>query len=104
LLGAVGGVMIADYYILRKTYLNLKGLFDNNGEYRYTGGWNLKAFFAIIVGTAPNMPGFLVQVGVISADIFPQWVDNLYNYAWFISFFIGFAVYLLINRKDQNSI
>lgn len=101
LLGAVGGVMIVDYYIVRKTFLNLKSLFSIDGEYTYTNGWNLKAFFAIIVGTAPNMPGFLVQVGLIGSDIFPQWIDNLYNYAWFISFFIAFVVYLLLTKKNK---
>lgn len=95
LLGAVGGIMVADYYVIRKTKLTLIELFKTNGEYTYTRGWNLKAFFSLIIGILPNLPGFMVQVGLLDQTVLPLWINNLYNYAWFISFAIAFIVYSL---------
>lgn len=98
LLGGVGGIMIADYYIIRKTKLNLVDLFNVNGEYVFTKGWNLKAFAALLIGILPNIPGFLIQVGLVNSNFFPAWIGNFYNYAWFTAFFISFIMYVSINK------
>lgn len=98
LLGAVGGVMIADYYVIRKTKLNLKALFQTDGEYTYSKGWNIKAFLAVFIGIFPNLPGFCVQVGLINVYALPSWINDLYNYAWFMSLGISIVVYLVIMK------
>src|SRR5262249_42228350 len=59
LLGAVGGVLICDYYLVRKTRLDLVGLYQKEGPYWYAGGWNAKALVALAAGILPNLPGFL---------------------------------------------
>ena len=90
LLGAVGGILIADYFLIRKTRLNLPGLYRKDGPYWYTWGFNPSAIIALIAGIAPCVPGFLATVEL--AQVAQIWID-LYHYAWFISFGISFVVY-----------
>lgn len=93
LLGAVGGILIADYFLLRRTRLDLPGLYRRDGPYWYTRGFNLYALIALAAGIAPCVPGFLATVGVVqTAQI---WVE-LYHYAWFISFAVAFNVYCVL--------
>jgi NCS1 family nucleobase:cation symporter-1 len=90
LLGAIGGILIADYFLLRHTRLDLKGLYHKDGPYWYTRGFNAIAIFALVAGIAPCVPGFAGTIGLL--DVAPFWL-TMYNYAWFISFGISFAVY-----------
>jgi len=99
LLGPVGGIMIADYYFVRKQTLNLKDLYETNGEYTYSNGFNKTAVIALILGILPNGPGFLTTVGLVSKDIFPDWLSHLYNYAWFVGFGVSFVVYYFLMRS-----
>lgn len=96
LLGAVGGVLIADYFVIRRTRLDLSGLYDKSGPYWYVRGFNPIALVALAAGIAPCAPGFLVTVGAIEAgSVASYWVE-LYHYAWFISFAVGAATYSLL--------
>jgi nucleobase:cation symporter-1, NCS1 family len=96
LLGAVGGVLIADYFIIRHTRIDLKGLYLKNGPYWYFGGFNPLAMIALVLGIAPCVPGFLATISTSWNEVVsPSWV-NLYHYAWFISFGISFVVYVLL--------
>jgi NCS1 family nucleobase:cation symporter-1 len=93
LLGAVGGVLIADYFLVRRTRLDLPGLYDRKGPYWYSGGFNVLALVALAAGIAPCVPGFLVTVGLLEA---PSIWATLYSYAWFVSFGVSFAVYVVL--------
>jgi nucleobase:cation symporter-1, NCS1 family len=95
LLGAVGGVLIADYYVIRRTQLDLKGLYQSSGPYWYTGGFNPRAIVALILGIAPCAPGFLGTIGLL--DVAPIWT-SMYHYAWFISFAVSGVCYLGLMR------
>lgn len=53
LLGPVCGIMICDYYVLRKKNLNVKDLYDEHGQYRYANCWNPAAIISMIVGAVP---------------------------------------------------
>jgi NCS1 family nucleobase:cation symporter-1 len=90
LLGAVGGILIADYFLLRRTRLDLAGLYRKEGPYWYRGGFNPRALVALIAGIAPCVPGFLATVAAVPVP--PVWTE-LYHYAWFLSFGVSFAVY-----------
>ena len=57
LLGAVGGILIADYYVLRRTRLDLAGLYNSDGPYWYVRGFNPLAMIALAIGIAPCVPG-----------------------------------------------
>ncbi|CAN5522310.1 NCS1 family nucleobase:cation symporter-1 [soil metagenome] len=98
LLGPIGGIMIADYFIVRHRRLNVPALYDANGEYRYTDGFSIIALVALTLAVLPNLPGFLVTVKLLSADAVPAFFVSLYSYAWFVGFGIAFCVYILLRR------
>jgi len=98
LLGPVGGIMIADYFFIRRKLLVSEDLYRQNGLYSYNNGFNTKAIAALLLGILPNVPGFLLQIKLISATAFPEWISHLYNYAWFVGFLVSGAVYLFFMR------
>ncbi len=100
LLGPVGGIMIADYYFIRKQQLNTNELYQHKGLYTFNNGFNNRAIIALLLGILPNVPGFLLTIKVISQDAFPQWVSHLYNYAWFVGFFVSGISYILMMRTS----
>lgn len=102
LLGPVGGIMIADYFFIRRQRLNVRDLYDPEGEYSYTNGFNKSALIALILGIIPNAPGFLTTVGLVAKDTFPHWVDNLYNYAWFVGFAVSFTIYYFLMKRRSD--
>src|SRR6187455_217956 len=59
LLGPIGGILIADYYFIRKQILNVDDLYSSKGRYSYGGGFNRTAVVALLLGILPNVPGFL---------------------------------------------
>ncbi len=105
LLGSIAGIMIADYYFIRKRKMNLDDLFSENGIYSFSKGWNISAIIALILSVTPNIPGFLIYINVVNRSFFPSWVGSLYDYAWFISFGISFFVYLILMKGfNKNNI
>lgn len=100
LLGAVGGILVIDYWCLRKTKLDLKGLYSPSGPYWYSSGFNFIAILAFVLGILPCAPGFVAAVGI--AEVRPFWTQ-LYSYAWFIGFAIsGVAYFLLMSLSGKN--
>jgi NCS1 family nucleobase:cation symporter-1 len=99
LLGPVGGIMIADYYFIRRQQLSTADLYKVNGQYTFKNGFNYCAVIALLLGVAPNIPGFLTTIKVIAADAVPGWISHLYNYAWFVGFFISGFTYMFMMRK-----
>ncbi len=106
LLGPVGGIMIADYFFIRQKTLAANDLYLPNGVYRYSNGYNQKALLALLLGILPNVPGFLLQIQLVSVTTFPEWIAHLYNYAWFVGFLVSGALYLFFMRsyKPQDTI
>ena len=101
LLGPVGGIMIVDYYFIRKQTLSINDLYDSNGIYSFKKGFNSAAIIALIVGIIPNIPGFLTTIKVFSSDAFPSWIIGLYNYAWFVGFGISGLVYWILMKNKK---
>lgn len=94
LLGPIAGVMIADYFIVRRRVLDVPALYDSAGPYR---GFRAAGFAALVLAILPNVPGFLVKVKWASADAMPTFLVASYNYAWFIGFALAFLVYLALH-------
>lgn len=90
LLGPVIGIILVDYFLVRKTVLNVEDLYRSKGIY---AGVNPMAIIALVIGVLPNIPGFLANVGLYSGSGF---VVNLYNYAWFIGLGISSLVYYIL--------
>lgn len=93
-LGAAGGVMIADYWAIRRTRLDLAGLYEVDGPYRYTAGFNVPAVVALVLAIAAVAPGFWRHL--TGANKVPNLFDQLYTYSWFVTFGIGFVVYYVL--------
>jgi nucleobase:cation symporter-1, NCS1 family len=104
LMGAIAGILICDYWILRKQKLNLAELFKTNGIYSYSGGFNWRAIVALVVAVAPVVPGFIRAATTPGGQIEnPNFFDTLYVYAWFITFAIGFVLYLVLMKTNSAS-
>ena len=107
LLGPIGGIMIADYYVWRRKQLHVTALYQDGSEYSYTSGFSLIAIFALVVAVLPNLPGFLVTVKLVDAASVPGFLVRLYDYAWFVGFAIAFVVYLVLRvagKRDNNPV
>lgn len=91
LLGSVGGIMIADYWGLRRCRLERDDLYRRGGIYEYRRGVNPVALVALAIGIAPNIPGFLGALGVLEPG--PVFA-GIYAWAWFVAFLLGGGSYL----------
>jgi NCS1 family nucleobase:cation symporter-1 len=81
-LGPIAGILIADYFVVRRMRLDVKDLYRRGGAYEFSGGFNLRAIAALALGV------FVALIGLIV----PQ-LRFLYDYAWFVGFGVAFAVY-----------
>jgi len=95
LLGPVVGIILVDYFIIRKTELNLNHLYRADGCY---SGINSNAIIALLIGVLPNVPGFLHQVGFLDSGGF---FVAFYNYAWFIGLGVSGLLYWALMRNTS---
>jgi NCS1 family nucleobase:cation symporter-1 len=102
LLGPIGGIMIADYFVYRRTQLDVRALYDPRGCYRYSGGWSIVAIAALVVAVLPSLPGFLAQVGWMDPAGVPPLLLGIYSYAWFAGFALAFVAYLILRKLAPN--
>jgi NCS1 family nucleobase:cation symporter-1 len=100
LMGALGGILIADYWIVKRQQLDLKDLFSLQGRYTYSNGVNWRAIAALVLAVLPVVPGFIRAAttpgGVVANAGF---LDKLYTYAWFVTFALSFVFYLILMRS-----
>jgi len=90
LLGPVAGIMVADYFLLRYRHLEVAELYKRNGLYTYREGFNPKAIVALLFGV------FCALIGV-----FVPAIHFLYDYAWFVGFFLSAGVYVVLMRGTE---
>jgi NCS1 family nucleobase:cation symporter-1 len=83
-LGSIAGVLIADYWVVRKKRLVLEDLYLSQGVY---GGWNWRAIAATAAGCA------LAWIGIVVPALKP-----LYDYAWFVGFGVAFVLHAVLMR------
>jgi NCS1 family nucleobase:cation symporter-1 len=95
LLGPIGGILIVDYFFVRRQHLVVDELYSRDGRYWYSDGFNPSAVIALIVGILPNVPGFLTTIGAIPETAVWSWLSGLYHYAWFVGFAVSGAVYAI---------
>jgi nucleobase:cation symporter-1, NCS1 family len=87
-LGSIAGVLIADYWLVRKTNLSLEDLYLTKGRY---GRWNAAGLVATLAGCA------FAWGGLVVAPLRP-----LYDYAWFVGFGVAALVYLGLSRRADS--
>ncbi len=88
--GPLSGVLVADYYLIKKENLSNKDIYsvDINSAYYYSGGWHIKAIYSVILG-------FIFSASTI-------WNENLMflqSYAWITGAFISWITYYLLAKK-----
>ena len=90
LLGPIAGIMISDYFVLRKRALDVDALYRSKGEYTYSHGVNWRAIAALGAGILVALLGLIVPP--------LRW---LYDYAWFVGFLVSGVVYLGLMRGTR---
>ena len=75
--GAIAGVLIADYWLIRRTHLNLKDLYTADGIYRYASGWNWRAVVALLVGIVFAIGGSYSTIGADGKSTGPFPADGI---------------------------
>lgn len=106
LMGAIAGVMICDYWIIRRQRIVLAELYDPRGMYAYSGGFNWRAVLALGVAIAPCVPGFIRAATTPGGQV-PEadmtFFDTMYIYAWFVTFGLAFVAYFIfMSGQNQN--
>jgi nucleobase:cation symporter-1, NCS1 family len=92
LLGPVAGIMVTDYFLIRKTELDVNSLYRRDGAYFYANGINPRAIVALVLGVVIALVGLFVSP-----------LRFLYDYAWFVGFFTAAAVYWALMRVSVAS-
>jgi nucleobase:cation symporter-1, NCS1 family len=104
LMGAIAGILICDYWIIRRQRLSLKDLFLKNGIYSYSNGINPRALAAFLIAIAPVVPGFLRAAATPGGAVAnPGVFDTMYTYAWFITFGLSFIIYFALMSSKRSS-
>ncbi len=88
LLGPIAGIMICDYYVVRRRRLSVEALYRRGGAYEYQHGFNPKAIVALVAGVAIALIGLAVPA--------LRW---LYDYAWFVGFIVSGGLYFLMMHR-----
>jgi NCS1 family nucleobase:cation symporter-1 len=108
LLGPIAGILIVDYYLIRKTELDVAQLYVADGDYSYAGsaipGWNMAAIIAFITGVLPNIPGFLNAAFPASFPTTSVAFKTIYTYAWFVGLLLSSLVYMIMMQSQRDSI
>jgi nucleobase:cation symporter-1, NCS1 family len=93
-LGPVAGIMICDYFVVRKRTLVVADLYLRHGQYEYAGGFNWRAIAALALAAGTALVGLVV----------PSF-RMLYDYSWFVGFAVSFiAYYGLMKLQGQRDL
>ena len=88
-LGPIAGIMICDYYLVRRRQLVVEDLYRRSGVYEFWRGFNPRAIVALVLGVAIALIGLAVPV-----------VRWLYDYAWFVGFVVSGGFYFILMREQ----
>jgi NCS1 family nucleobase:cation symporter-1 len=91
-LGPIAGVMICDYFVVRKTILLVEDLYLSRGFYEFSRGINWRAMAALAAGAG------LAFIGLVVPSL-----RVLYDYAWFVGFGMSFVVYWILMRVPKDT-
>jgi nucleobase:cation symporter-1, NCS1 family len=90
-LGPVAGIMICDYFVVRRRVLLVDDLYLRDGVYEYSHGFNWSALAALAVGAGTAL------VGLVAPSL-----RTLYDYSWFVGFFVSFVAYYALMRFQSE--
>lgn len=96
-LGSIAGVLIVDYWLIRKKQLELPDLYLEDGAYKYSNGWNYRAILATVLGCIVAWIGALPA----ASETVP-FLGTLYEYAWFVGLGVSGLAYLVLMLSDKQ--
>ncbi len=89
-MGPIFGIMMVDYYLIRKGQLDVEALYHENGEFAFQSGWNVNALIAFVIG------GLFSSILPTFTSILPDWWGT---YGWFFGVAIGGGVYYVLRMR-----
>jgi NCS1 family nucleobase:cation symporter-1 len=92
-LGSIAAVLIVDYWIIRRTELDLPSLYTPDGAYRYSSGWNIPAVVATALGA-----------GVALLGAWWEPFSAIYDWSWFVGFGLAGLTYYAMMRSGGANI
>lgn len=92
-LGPVAGIMICDYFVIRRRVLVVDDLYLRGGTYEYSRGFNWRAVIALALGAGTALVGLVVAP-----------VRVLYDYSWFVGFAASFIAYYILMKFQHQGI
>ncbi|MGI8413858.1 MAG: NCS1 family nucleobase:cation symporter-1 [Solirubrobacteraceae bacterium] len=90
-LGPVAGIMLVDFFILRRKSYDLRSFYDRAGRYAYRSGWNIRGLLALAIGLFAALAGNIIPA-----------VSGLANYGWFIGLGVGGLAYFLAMLPESS--
>ncbi len=91
-LGPVAGIMICDYFVIRKRILLVEDLYLRGGFYEFSRGFNWRAIGALGIGAAVALVGLVAEP-----------LRFLYDYSWFVGFAVSFAAYFALMQSQRRA-
>jgi NCS1 family nucleobase:cation symporter-1 len=98
-------VLVAGYWVIRRTQLDLADLYRaGGGRYWFSGGWNVPAVVATVLGALLSVGGAYSAPGQgpFPADGLIPMLKPLYDYSWAVGFLAGFVVYLVLSLPARS--
>lgn len=81
-LAPMAAILAADYFLVKRRMIDIPALYDPNGRYRFYKGWNWRAFVALLLAIAPNLPGMInaIQPNIAIGNIrYIYMVSNIWG-------------------------
>ena len=91
-LGPVAGIMICDYFVIRRRVLHVEDLYLRDGIYEYSAGFNWRAVGALALGAGTALIGLAIPS-----------VRALYDYSWFVGFAVSFFAYYVMMAPSRGA-
>src|SRR5256885_12358479 len=91
-LGPVAGIMICDYFVIRRRVLLVDDLYLRGAAYEYSSGFNWFAVIALALGAGTALVGLVVPS-----------VRVLYDYSWFVGFAVAFSIYCIVTKLRRTN-
>jgi NCS1 family nucleobase:cation symporter-1 len=107
--GPIAGVLIADYWWVRRRQLKLADLYRSSGKYRYASGWNPIAVVSLLVGVFVAIGGAYSKLAPDGSPTGPfppegiiPFLKGFYDFSWLIGLVVAFVLYGVLTMVAGN--
>jgi NCS1 family nucleobase:cation symporter-1 len=96
-LGPMAGIMVADFWFVKKQHVDIPALYNPDGRYRYVAGCNWRAAVAFIIPVVPLLPGLGLSISGPGAVHINDGLKHLYTLNWMFGFVTSIFLYTVLN-------